>query len=85
MKKRKILQVEELEQKNAPSCAGLDNALSSPGAGHRSENATDHLQANLAVQCPQPPSSGGPQMLALIANHNETLVRDGRKRTKSRR
>jgi hypothetical protein len=85
MQKRKILQVEELEQKNAPSCAGLDNALSSPGAAHRSDNATDHLQANLAVQCPQPPSSGGPHMMALTLNHNETLVRDRRKRTTSRR
>jgi hypothetical protein len=85
MKKRKILQVEELEQKNAPSCAGLENALSSPGAEHRSENSTDHLQANMAARCPQPPSSGAPHMLALLSNHNETLVRDRRKRTKSRR
>jgi hypothetical protein len=85
MKKRKILQVEELEQKNAPSCAGLDNPLSGPGAGHRSDNATDHSQANLAVQCPQPPGSGGPHMLALTINHNETLVRDRRKSKKSRR
>jgi hypothetical protein len=85
MKKRPNLQVEELEQKNAPSCAGLDNALSSPGAVHHSDNATDHLQANVAVQCPQSPSSGGVHTLALVANHNETLVRDRRKRTKSRR
>jgi hypothetical protein len=51
MQKRTILQVEQLEQRDVPSCAGLEHALSSPGAEHRSENATDHLQANLAAQC----------------------------------
>jgi hypothetical protein len=51
MQKRKILQVEELEQKNAPSCAGLDNALSNPGADHRSATATEQLQDNTAAQC----------------------------------
>jgi hypothetical protein len=51
MKNRMILRVEELEQRNTPSCNGLQNALTNPGADHRSDTATEQLQDNMAVQC----------------------------------
>jgi hypothetical protein len=164
MKNRMILRVEELEQRNTPSCNGLQNALTNPGADHRSDTGTEQLQDNMAVQCSghtpgakngghttganfksdktpgtlaapltgsggdcddatgnpsmkivpaakkipngpdspttgadddgtddfdgqctQPPNGGPHVPTGLIQNHNETLVRDRRKRTKSRK
>jgi hypothetical protein len=52
MQKRKTLRVEELERRDVPSCAGLQNALTNPGAEHRSDASTEQLQDNMAVQCP---------------------------------
>lgn len=48
--------IEKLEERIAPSAAGLANALSNKGADNRSDNATAHLQANLTKQSPPPPT-----------------------------
>ena len=90
MKNRKILQVEELERRNTPSCSGLQNALASPGAAHRSDAAQEQLQHNMALQCSDSghtpgQQGGGVTSDGLIQNHNETLVRDRKKRTKTRK
>lgn len=55
-KNPKQFRIEVLEERIAPSAAGLANALSNPGANHRSDNATAHLEANLAKQSPPPPT-----------------------------
>ena len=47
---KRRFQIVELEERFAPSVAGITNALTNNGAEHRSDNATDALTANLARQ-----------------------------------
>ena len=53
--KKRRFQIEMLEQRIAPSAAGLSHALNSPGADHRSDNAAAPLETNLVIQSPPPP------------------------------
>jgi hypothetical protein len=62
IEKRKRFRIEVLEGRIAPSAAGLGHALSSPGSDHRSDNATSHLEANLARQSPPPPHAPPPPL-----------------------
>ncbi len=85
---KRVLQVEELERKDAPSCLGLETAVSSPGADHRSEVAAHTLVAvQVAHDCIAPPIGSVPRPGGGgdAVNHNETFIRDrARARRKGR-